>query len=114
MKLPGKNNLQKSKPRQVLTPAIVSKLKSSFEYRQKEASNYFERNCLGQHKSIDEDEFSLYDGTKSDILKRSDNIPEQRISGSSNNAILFDISAFIIVKTYSNCKNFNEFALLSY
>ena len=73
------------------------------------------RNCFSRTaQSIAEDDFSLYHGTKSDILKRLNNIPKANISGSSNNAILFDLLAFIRVKTYSNCKNFNEFALLLY
>ena len=43
-----------------------------------------------------------------------DDIPEPSISGTSNNAISFGLSAFIRVKVYSNCKNLNEFALLLY
>ena len=69
---------------------------------------------FGTAQSIAEDEFSLYHGTNSDILKRLDNIPEPSISSTTNNAILFDLSALIRVKAYSNCKNFNEFALLLY
>ena len=74
----------------------------------------FQQELFGTAQSIVEDVCSLYHGTKSDILKRLENIPEPSISGSSNNAILFELSAFIRVKTYSNCKNFNEFALLLY
>lgn len=43
-----------------------------------------------------------------------DDIPEPSISGTSNNAISFGLSAFIRVKAYSNCKNLNEFVLLLY
>ena len=74
----------------------------------------FQQELFGTAQSFSEDEFSLYHGTKSDFLKRLDNIAERSISGSSNNAILFDLSGFIRVKTYSNCKNLNEFALLLY
>ena len=114
IKFPGKNNLQKSKPKQILTPAIVSKLKSSFEYRQKEVSELFQQKLFWTTQSIAKDEFSLYHGTKSDRLKRLDNIPEPSISYSSNNAILFYLLSFIRVKTYSNCKNFTEFTLFLY
>ena len=72
----------------------------------------FQQELFGTAQSIVEDVCSLYHGTKSDILKRLDNIPEPSISGSSNNAILFELSAFIRVKTYSNCKNLMNLLLL--
>ena len=105
MKLPGKSNFQKSKPRKVLTPVTVCKLKSSFQCKQKEVLELFQQELFGTAQSIAEDEFSLYHGTNSDILKRLDNIPEPSISGTSNNAILFDLSALIRVKAYSNYLN---------
>ena len=74
----------------------------------------FQQELFGTAQSIVEDVCSLYHGTKSDILKRLDNIAEPSLSGSSSNVILFELSAFIRVKTNSNCKNFNEFALLLY
>ena len=94
IKFPRKNNLQKSKPKQILTPAIISKLKSSFEYRQKEVSESLQQELFWTAQRIAEDEFSLYHGTKSDRLKRLDNIPEPNISFSSSNAILFHLSTF--------------------
>lgn len=60
MKLPGRNNFQKSQPKKVLTPVTVSKLKSSFECKQKEVLELFQQELFRTAQSIAKDEFSLY------------------------------------------------------
>lgn len=74
----------------------------------KKVSGLFQQEVLRTAQSITENKFSLHDGTKSDILKLFGNILEPSISDSSNNAILFDLSAFIRVKMYSNCQMYSN------
>ena len=70
LRLPGKNfTVKKSKVEQSLTPAIISKIKSSYQFRREEVCNLFKEELFQRAHSISEDENTLYHGTKSDILK---------------------------------------------
>ena len=55
---------------QSLTAAIISKIKSSYQFRREEVCNLFKEELFQRAHSISEDENTLYHGTKSDILKR--------------------------------------------
>ena len=78
---------------QSLTAAIISKIKSSYQFRREEVCNLFKEELFQRALSISEDESTLYHGTKADILKRliSTEIPEAVIRRCSVKKVFLEI-----------------------
>ena len=111
LRLPGKNfTVKKSKVEQSLTPAIISKTKSSYQFRREEVCNLFKEVLFQRAHSISEDENTLYHGTKSDILERLNSTEKPNLNPKNRNAINFDLSAIVRSKSKSNCLTFDDFA----
>ena len=111
LRLPGKNfTVKKSKVEQSLTAAIISKIKSSYQFRREEVCNLFKEELFQRAHSISEDENTLYHGTKSDILKRLNSTEKPNLNPENRNAIIFDLSAIMGSKSKSNCLTFDDFA----
>ena len=111
LRLPGKNfTVKKSKVEQSLTAAIISKIKSSYQFRREEVCNLFKEELFQRAHSISEDENTLYHGTKSDILKRLNSTEKPNLNPENRNAIIFDFSAIVRSKSKSNCLTFDDFA----
>ena len=61
LRLPGKNfTVKKSKVEQSLTPVIISKIKSTYQFRREEVCNLFKEELFQRAHSISEDENTLY------------------------------------------------------
>ena len=89
LRLPGKNfTVKKSKVEQSLTAAIISKIKSSYQFRREEVCNLFKEELFQRAHSISEDENTLYHGTKSDILKRLNSTEKPNLNPENRNAII--------------------------
>ena len=94
LRLPGKNfTVKKSKVEQSLTAAIISKIKSSYQFRREEVCNLFKEELFQRALSISEDENTLYHGAKSVILKQliSTEIPEAVIRMCSVKKVFLEI-----------------------
>ena len=87
--------------KQSLTPAIISKIKSSY---------LFKEELFQRAHSISEDESTLYHGIKSDILKRLNFTEKPNLNPENRNAIIFYLSAIVRGKSKSNCLTFDDFA----
>ena len=94
---------------QSLTPAIINKIKSSYQFRREEVYNLFKEELFQRAYSISEDENTLYHGTKSDILKRLNSTKKSNLNPKNRNAIIFDLSATVKSKSKSNCLTFDDF-----
>ena len=111
LRLPGKNfTVKKSKVEQSLTPAIISKTKSSYQFRREEVCNLFKEELFQRAHTISEDENTLYHGTKFDILKRLNSTEKPNLYAENRNAIIFDLSAIVRSKSKLNCLTFDDFA----
>ena len=95
---------------QSLTPAIISNIKSSYQFRREEVCNLFKEELFQRTHSIAEDDNTLYHGTKSDILKRLNSTEKPNLNPKNRNAIIFNLSAIVKSKSKSNCLTFDDFA----
>ena len=73
---------------QSLTAAIISKIKSSYQFRREEVCNLFKEELFQRAHSISEDENTLYHGTKSDILKRLNSTEKSNLNPENLEAVV--------------------------
>ena len=104
--LPGRNlSHMIAKKDQVLTPSIISRMRSAYKFRNDATTELFQNEIFGVAQSISQDSMSLYHGVKTDLLKGLSTAVKP-INIQYNSSLTIDLSGIINVKANMNFPTF--------